>query len=89
MSRRNVVEFQAEGWDWRTVVEDEDMYIDVRTGQKLHPCHVEYHCQDQEHQQQQHQSNEEEVDDDYSSDEDGDDSYFQPLKRQESSTFAP
>eukprot|EP00529_Nitzschia_sp_RCC80_P026627 CAMPEP_0113470370 /NCGR_PEP_ID=MMETSP0014_2-20120614/16406_1 /TAXON_ID=2857 /ORGANISM="Nitzschia sp." /LENGTH=288 /DNA_ID=CAMNT_0000362929 /DNA_START=102 /DNA_END=968 /DNA_ORIENTATION=- /assembly_acc=CAM_ASM_000159 len=80
-------EFQAEGWDWRTVVEDEDMYIDVQTGQKLHPCHIQYHCDQQQHH---HQNNEEEEEekDDYSSDEDGDDRYFQPLKRQESSAFA-
>ena len=85
MSRRNVVEFQAEGWDWRTVVEDEDMYIDVRTGQKLHPCHVQY-----QHQDNNNNKGEEVEDDDYSSDEeDGDDSYFQPLKRHESSTLAP
>mmetsp|Transcript_47582 Transcript_47582/g.115919 ORF Transcript_47582/g.115919 Transcript_47582/m.115919 type:complete len:291 (+) Transcript_47582:219-1091(+) len=88
MSRRNVVEFQAEGWNWRTVVEDEDMYIDVQTGQKLHPCHIQqYHCDQQQHHQN-YNEEEEEGDDDYSSDEDGDDRYFQPLKRQESSAFA-
>jgi len=38
---RNRYEFTVEGWDWNTVLEDEEMYIDVATGEKIHPCWVE------------------------------------------------
>ena len=38
---RNRYEFTVEGWDWNTVLEDEEMYIDVATGEKVHPCWVE------------------------------------------------
>eukprot|EP00537_Pseudo-nitzschia_pungens_P001790 CAMPEP_0172369916 /NCGR_PEP_ID=MMETSP1060-20121228/35197_1 /TAXON_ID=37318 /ORGANISM="Pseudo-nitzschia pungens, Strain cf. cingulata" /LENGTH=235 /DNA_ID=CAMNT_0013095007 /DNA_START=28 /DNA_END=735 /DNA_ORIENTATION=+ len=38
---RNQYEYISEGSDWNTVLEDEDMYIDVDTGEKVHPCWVE------------------------------------------------
>lgn len=38
---RNRYEFTVEGWDWNTVLEDDEMYIDVATGEKIHPCWVE------------------------------------------------
>ncbi|GAX21839.1 hypothetical protein FisN_30Hh039 [Fistulifera solaris] len=38
---RNVVEFAAEGWNWRTVVEDERMYVCAFSGQRIHPCHCD------------------------------------------------
>mmetsp|Transcript_8254 Transcript_8254/g.16317 ORF Transcript_8254/g.16317 Transcript_8254/m.16317 type:complete len:133 (+) Transcript_8254:321-719(+) len=39
---RNQYEYTSEGSDWSTVLEDEDMYIDVDTGEKVHPCWVEH-----------------------------------------------
>jgi hypothetical protein len=38
-AERNVVEFAHEGYDWRNVVMDEDMYIDSINGTLMHPCH--------------------------------------------------
>jgi hypothetical protein len=36
---RNMLEFASEGFDWRKVAEDEDMYID-RSGRRVHPIHL-------------------------------------------------
>jgi hypothetical protein len=41
MAARNGREFQAEGYDWRNVVLDEDMYVDSHNGQLVHPCHLD------------------------------------------------
>eukprot|EP00548_Thalassiothrix_antarctica_P006646 CAMPEP_0194133254 /NCGR_PEP_ID=MMETSP0152-20130528/3505_1 /TAXON_ID=1049557 /ORGANISM="Thalassiothrix antarctica, Strain L6-D1" /LENGTH=195 /DNA_ID=CAMNT_0038828537 /DNA_START=51 /DNA_END=638 /DNA_ORIENTATION=+ len=38
--QRNIIEFKAEGWNWRTVLEDENMYRDVSSGELIHPVHV-------------------------------------------------
>ena len=40
-AERNRYEFASEGWDYQQVLEDEDMYMDVATGQLVHPCWVE------------------------------------------------
>lgn len=38
---RNRIEFQAEGMDWQSVLENDEMYIDVITGELIHPFWVE------------------------------------------------
>jgi hypothetical protein len=39
-AERNAVEFAAEGWNWRTVTEDEGMYICSASGELVHPAWV-------------------------------------------------
>mmetsp|Transcript_24994 Transcript_24994/g.70141 ORF Transcript_24994/g.70141 Transcript_24994/m.70141 type:complete len:204 (-) Transcript_24994:199-810(-) len=38
---RNTVEFAWEGWNWRTVLEDEAMVHCMTTSQRIHPCHYQ------------------------------------------------
>ena len=38
---RNRYEYTFEGWDSSKVLEDNDMYVDIATGEKVHPCWVE------------------------------------------------
>jgi hypothetical protein len=44
-AKRNSIEYTAEGWDWRMVLEEKDMYRHPRTGEYVHPVHIqrEYH----------------------------------------------
>lgn len=39
---KNSYEYATEGWDWKNVLEDDDMYTDMATGEKIHPCWVEH-----------------------------------------------
>lgn len=38
-AQRNAYEFAAEGWEWRTVLEDDNMYRDSSSGALIHPVH--------------------------------------------------
>jgi hypothetical protein len=38
---RNQIEYQAEGMKWESVLEDDEMYMDARTGELIHPFWVE------------------------------------------------
>lgn len=37
---RNSIEFAAEGWNWRTAIEDENMIVCNKTGELIHPVHL-------------------------------------------------
>lgn len=39
---RNRYEYTFEGWESSKVIEDDAMYVDVATGEKVHPCWVEH-----------------------------------------------
>lgn len=39
-AQRNSFEFATEGWDWRSVKEDHQMYRCMTTNELLHPCWV-------------------------------------------------
>ncbi len=41
MIERNTTEFFSENCDWKQVVLDDQMYVDLTSGEKVHPCHVE------------------------------------------------
>ena len=36
---RNCIEFAAEGWNWRTVADDEHMILSA-SGELIHPVHI-------------------------------------------------
>eukprot|EP00536_Pseudo-nitzschia_multiseries_P006733 jgi/Psemu1/304325/fgenesh1_kg.146_\ len=38
---RNQLEFQAEGMNWESVLENDDMYMDTDTGELIHPFWIE------------------------------------------------
>eukprot|EP00529_Nitzschia_sp_RCC80_P024349 CAMPEP_0113464638 /NCGR_PEP_ID=MMETSP0014_2-20120614/13307_1 /TAXON_ID=2857 /ORGANISM="Nitzschia sp." /LENGTH=440 /DNA_ID=CAMNT_0000356731 /DNA_START=187 /DNA_END=1509 /DNA_ORIENTATION=+ /assembly_acc=CAM_ASM_000159 len=40
MVQRNITEFDYENYDWESVVEEADFYIDGSTGERVHPAHV-------------------------------------------------
>ena len=46
-AERNALEFAAEGWDWRTVTEDDGMFICSVSGELVHPIHLQHLVQDE------------------------------------------
>ena len=40
-AQRNAVEFASEHCDWHLVVEDADMFVNIQTGEKVHPVHIQ------------------------------------------------
>merc|ERR1719223_1398489 len=41
----NAVEFAAEGWDWRSVTEDDGMFVCTVSGELVHPVHCQQYYQ--------------------------------------------
>eukprot|EP00586_Coscinodiscus_wailesii_P002970 CAMPEP_0172485778 /NCGR_PEP_ID=MMETSP1066-20121228/13965_1 /TAXON_ID=671091 /ORGANISM="Coscinodiscus wailesii, Strain CCMP2513" /LENGTH=220 /DNA_ID=CAMNT_0013251243 /DNA_START=28 /DNA_END=690 /DNA_ORIENTATION=- len=41
-AQRNLIEFAAEGYNWRDAKEDDEMYVCSATGDLVHPVHCEY-----------------------------------------------
>lgn len=37
---RNTIEFASEGWNWRNVIEDENMLVHQANGELIHPIHI-------------------------------------------------
>ena len=40
-AQRNAVEFASEHCDWHLAVEDADMFVNIQTGEKVHPVHIQ------------------------------------------------
>lgn len=47
-AQRNTVEFAAEGWNWRSVTEDEGMFVCSVSGELVHPVHCQQFYQEQQ-----------------------------------------
>jgi hypothetical protein len=47
-AERNALEFAAEGWNWRSVKEDDHMFICSQSGELVHPVHLQHLMQQEE-----------------------------------------
>lgn len=92
MAERNVQEFESEGYDWRNVILEDEMYMDRVNGNLIHPCHVDEHYQqrgrgkvpsDEENNVGQRTKKEGETLSDDDNDDDDDNDGFVPLQRHE------
>ena len=43
-AQRNRREFAAEGWDWHKVVEEDEMFFDKCSQERIHPVHLGVRC---------------------------------------------
>jgi hypothetical protein len=39
MVQRNITEFHYENYDWKSVIEEADFYVDGMSGERVHPAH--------------------------------------------------
>jgi hypothetical protein len=39
-AQRNLREFAAEGWNWKKVLEEEEMFLDKLSNERIHPVHL-------------------------------------------------
>jgi len=53
-AQRNAVEFAAEGWNWRNVTVDEEMYICSVSGELVHPVHCQHLATEDEEEEEEH-----------------------------------
>ena len=51
-AQRNAVEFAAEGWNWRNVTVDEEMYICSVSGELVHPVHCQHLAMEEEEEEE-------------------------------------
>ena len=51
-AKRNSIEYEAEGWEWNSVLEDDEMYRNAHTGELIHPVWVENNNTNEYQQQQ-------------------------------------
>jgi len=45
-AERNRAEYASEGWDWHSVLEDDEMYVDAESGELVHPIWLEEEDED-------------------------------------------
>eukprot|EP00529_Nitzschia_sp_RCC80_P024139 CAMPEP_0113461090 /NCGR_PEP_ID=MMETSP0014_2-20120614/11352_1 /TAXON_ID=2857 /ORGANISM="Nitzschia sp." /LENGTH=448 /DNA_ID=CAMNT_0000352821 /DNA_START=238 /DNA_END=1584 /DNA_ORIENTATION=+ /assembly_acc=CAM_ASM_000159 len=58
MVQRNITEFDYENYDWKSVVEEADFYIDGSTGERVHPAHVMLDEDDEEDEEEEYEGEE-------------------------------
>lgn len=51
-AQRNAIEFMSEGWDWRNVTVDEEMYICSQSGALVHPVHCQHLMEEEQEEEE-------------------------------------